>query len=238
MARRSAGTASTERASSTPAEPGRRGRERRRREILDAAAEVFFEKGYDASSTQEIADAVGILKGSLYYYVTSKEDFLYEIIRETHEGAVRAIEPVLTMQTDALHRLANLIIRQIAFFTANRIKSVVFFREYRALSANRRAEIEAEGDRYRAVVATLLEEGQRDGTISTDVDVRMTSIAMVEMLNSVHRWFRPNGRISAARLGRNMAAMMCLGVASQQALEAHGGPDGLRQKIENGWAQG
>jgi TetR/AcrR family transcriptional regulator, cholesterol catabolism regulator len=238
MARRSAGAAGTERVSTTPdAEPGRRGRERRRREILDAAAQVFFDRGYDASSTQEIADAVGILKGSLYYYVTSKEDFLYEIIRETHEGAVRAIEPVLTMETDALHRLANLIVRQIAFFTANRTKSVVFFREYRALSGNRRAEIEAEGDRYRAVVAKLLSEGQQDGTISADVDVRMTSVAMVEMLNSVHRWFRPNGRISATRLGQTMAATLCLGVASQAAIESHGGPDGLRRKIFQGWAK-
>jgi TetR/AcrR family transcriptional regulator, cholesterol catabolism regulator len=237
MARRSAGTTSTGRGSATPAtQPGRRGGERRRREILDAAAEVFFEKGYDASSTQEIADAVGILKGSLYYYVTSKEDFLYEIIRETHEGAVRAIEPVLTMESDALHRLANLIVRQIAYFTANRTKSVVFFREYRALSANRRAEIEAEGDRYRAVVTALLTEGQQDGTICADLDVRMTSVAMVEMLNSVHRWFRPNGRISASKLGRNMAALLCLGVASESAIAAHGGHDGLRAKIETGWA--
>ncbi|TDV56228.1 TetR/AcrR family transcriptional regulator [Actinophytocola oryzae] len=241
MARRSTGTASAERGSGTSdtetAPPVRRGKEARRREILDAAAEVFLEKGYDASSTQEIADKVGILKGSLYYYVTSKEDFLYEIIRETHTGAVRAIEPVLAMETDGLHRLANLILRQVEFFTANRTKSVVFFREYRALSAERRAEIEPEGERYRAMVGALLADGQQDGTISADLDVRMTSMAIVEMLNSVHRWFRSTGRVSAARLGRDMAAMLCLGVASQAAIEAHGGADKLREKIENGWGR-
>jgi AcrR family transcriptional regulator len=217
--------------------PRRRNREERRKEILDAASRVFFEKGYDASSTQDIADVVGILKGSLYYYVDSKEDFLYEIIRQNHEGAVKAIEPVLEMKAEALPRLANLIMRQIAFFTSNRIYSVVFFREYRALSDNRRAEIEAEGDRYRAIVATLLEEGQQDGSISPSIDTRMTSLAIVEMLNSVHRWFHPTGRVSARQLGRRMASILCLGVASSGALETLGGPEGLREKIQAGWGE-
>jgi TetR/AcrR family transcriptional regulator, cholesterol catabolism regulator len=231
MAGRRASTASAVSPPTAAGIPSRR-REERRREILEAAARVFFEKGYDASSTQDIADAVGILKGSLYYYVDSKEDFLYEIIKQNHLGAVLAIEPVLTMEADALHRLANLILRQITFFAANQVHSVVFFREYRTLSADRRAEIEVEGNRYRAVVATLLAEGQRDGTISATIDTRMTSLAMVEMLNSVHRWFHPDGRFSAEQLGRRLASILCLGVASSQAIEAHGGPDGLRQKIE------
>jgi TetR/AcrR family transcriptional regulator, cholesterol catabolism regulator len=212
-------------------------RENRRREILDAASRVFFDKGYDASSTQDIADEVGILKGSLYYYVDSKEDFLFEIIRQNHAGAVLAIEPVLKMETDALHRLAFLIMRQIGFFTENRIYSVIFFREYRALSAGRRAEIEAEGDRYRTVVATLLAEGQQDGTITADIDPRVTSLAMVEMLNSVHRWFHPDGRLSSSQLGRRMASILCLGVASGQAVESYGGADGLRQAIETSWSE-
>jgi len=154
-----------------------------------------------------------------------------------HEGAVHSIEPSLEMDApDSLARLTNLFIRQIGFFTSNRIYSVVFFREYRALSANRRAEIEAEGDKYRAAVAKLLTSGQRDGSIAADLDVRMTSMALVEMLNSVHRWFNPEGRISATRLARSMTAMLILGVASAGAIEAHGGADALRREILAGWA--
>ena len=54
----------------------------RRAEVFDAAAQIFYEKGYEAASIQDIADQLGLLKGSLYYYISSKEDVLYEIIEE------------------------------------------------------------------------------------------------------------------------------------------------------------
>ncbi len=66
---------------------------RRRQEILDVAARMFYEKGYDATSTRDIAEAAGLLKGSLYYYVETKEDFLFEIIRQSHEGALATLGP-------------------------------------------------------------------------------------------------------------------------------------------------
>src|SRR5260221_14701391 len=90
----------------------RRERSERRRQVLDAAALVFYSKGYDASSTQDIADEVGMLKGSLYYYVASKEEFLYDIISEIHEGAIRAIAPVMDLDLDTLDKLAAMIVRQ------------------------------------------------------------------------------------------------------------------------------
>src|SRR5947207_409360 len=67
-----------------PSRPPRR----RQQEILEAAARVFHEKGYESTSIQDIADEVGILKGSLYYYIRSKEDLLYEIIRDIHDDAI------------------------------------------------------------------------------------------------------------------------------------------------------
>ena len=58
----------------------------RRAEVFDAAAQIFYEKGYEAASIQDIADQLGLLKGSLYYYISSKEDVLYEIIdTATHD---------------------------------------------------------------------------------------------------------------------------------------------------------
>ena len=66
----------------------------REQQILDAAAVVFYEKGYAAASIQDVADAVGILKGSLYYYIDSKEDLLFEILRDAHPRVDAAPERV------------------------------------------------------------------------------------------------------------------------------------------------
>ena len=107
----------------------------RRREILDAAAQVFYEKGYEAASTRDIAESVGLLKGSLYYYIDSKEDFLFEIIKEQHDGALAALERVRQSEGDALVRMAALIETHVDFFTSNLAAAVIYFREFRSLSA-------------------------------------------------------------------------------------------------------
>ena len=73
-------TASRRRSYSTPPPASRDPRDRRSR---------FHEKGYEATSIQDIADAVGILKGSLYYYITSKEDLLFEILEDVHQQGIR-----------------------------------------------------------------------------------------------------------------------------------------------------
>ena len=78
---------------------------RRREEVLETAARVFREKGYESTSIQDIADAVGILKGSLYYYMDSKEDLLYEILKGVHEEALENIKRVGELDGDALQKL-------------------------------------------------------------------------------------------------------------------------------------
>jgi AcrR family transcriptional regulator len=204
---------------------------KRRREIIDAAAQVFFEKGYDASSTQDIADAAGILKGSLYYYIRSKEDFLFEIVQETHEGALRNLDPTLAAPGDVLAKLAMFVIRQVEYFAAHNVYATVFFREYRALSAERRRPIESKGDLYRLFVSDLLRQGISEGKVNADIDVRTASISIVEMLNSIHRWYRPGGRQSASRIARDFATVLVVGIASAQAIEERGGIDAFRREL-------
>ena len=73
----------------------------RLREIYDAAARVFSEKGYDGASIQDVADAVGILKGSLYYYIDTKQDLLFGIIDEVHRDTLRSLEEWVAVDGDA-----------------------------------------------------------------------------------------------------------------------------------------
>src|SRR3954463_4495580 len=62
------------------------GRQRRReQEVLDAAARVFHERGYTDATVQHVADELGILKGSLYYYIETKEDLLFRLLEQVHD---------------------------------------------------------------------------------------------------------------------------------------------------------
>ena len=201
----------------------------RRREILDAAARVFYEKGYEAASTRDIADSVGLLKGSLYYYIESKEDFLFEIIKEQHEGAMAALDGVRETEGDALVRMAALIDTHIDFFTSNFMASVIYFREVRSLSPERQEAVRAAGEAYLDFVRELIRQGQREGTIDAQIDVRATSLGIVGMLNSMALWYHESGRLTAHSIAKQFASLVVSGLASEQA--SAGGTERLRSKV-------
>ena len=103
---------------------------RRQSEILEAAAVVFREKGYESTSIQDIADAVGILKGSLYYYIDSKEELLYEILRKTHDDALRNVERTQAFEGTALEKVREFVASHVRFNAENLVKMGVFFHDF------------------------------------------------------------------------------------------------------------
>ena len=186
---------------------------KRRQAIIDAAARVFYEKGYDAASTQDIADAVGILKGSLYYYVDSKEEFLFEVIREAHQLVMPLLEGVRVSDASAPEKLRMLISAHMNYYVANRIKATVYFREYTVLSEERRTEIESVGHHYRDFVTQVLKQGQKEGTLRLGVPPAVAAIALIEVLNSISRWYDPSGKVKPAAIINHYVTMLVDGLS-------------------------
>lgn len=204
---------------------------RRRQEILNAAARIFFEKGYDATSTKDIADATGLLKGSLYYYVETKEDFLFEIIKENHDGAIATLERVRGFEGEPLERLARLVGEHFRYIVENLATTTVFFREFRVLSPERQAVIAAEGDVYLEYVRELLAQGQSEGSIASELDIRLISIGIVGMVNSAWLWYQPGGSRNVDEIAAEFVKVIISGVASDQALAEAGSAAALRTSV-------
>jgi AcrR family transcriptional regulator len=162
-------------------------------EIVDAAAELFSTRGYAATSIQEIADAVGLLKGSLYHYINSKEDLLYAVVQEVHHGTAALGDRALQLPGDAPSRLAYVIDRHLHGAGANLAKLRVFYNESNQLSPNRLSEIVADRDSYEHCIRALIRDGQARGEFAAHLDPALTSIAILAVLNSVQYWFRPDG---------------------------------------------
>src|SRR3954470_12782191 len=103
-------------------------------QIVDAAAELFRTKGYAATSIQDIADANGLLKGSLYHYVDSKEDFLYRIIHGVYTEAVADIQRVVELEAEPEDRLAAFVRAHVNFTLTHLTAYTVRLREFHHLS--------------------------------------------------------------------------------------------------------
>src|SRR5271170_6824461 len=113
---------------------------KRRAEIVDAAARVFHEKGYDATSIQDIADEVGLLKGSVYYYISSKEDVLFELLQDAHRAAFTSVSEALNFDGDPLQKVHTFVETLARFNADNGVRMGILLHDYRSLSEPRRRE--------------------------------------------------------------------------------------------------
>ncbi|MER7113478.1 TetR/AcrR family transcriptional regulator [Saccharomonospora azurea] len=221
----------------TNTEPARRGRPRRGpdperfREIVEAAAEVFLEKGYSATSIQDISDRVGILKGSLYHYVRSKEDFLYRIIKDVYDEAIADIRKVSELEAEPLEKLAEFIRLHVRFAASHLTAYTIQLREFEQLSAERREEIRRGGETYVEALQVILEEAQEEGVVDGSLDPRLASIIITGELNSMTRWYSPQGALSADELADVYVGMVLCSVASETAVEDAGGIEELRRRF-------
>lgn len=202
--------------------PSLRGR-KKEEEILTAAARIFHDKGYGSTSIRDIADAVGLLKGSLYYYVPSKEDLLYKIVLEVHAGAMDNLRRAAETEGTPLDRLVAFIRGHLRNFGENLVMIRVFYVDFHHLSGERHRHVVAERDRYEHFLADLIAEGQREGCFAPDHDPQLAAIAILTMINSLYVWFRPNGRMSMADIEAEYERLALRSLAPQVSTVTEGG---------------
>lgn len=177
----------------------RKPREERWVELVEAATQVFYEKGYDGASLQDIADRLGMLKGSLYYYIQSKEDLLFDVIHTVHQDGMAALHARTEVLGDPLHRLENAIIGHVEHLCRNIIPTAVFLHELDELPLERRQEILGSEHAYQGVFRELIMEAQGQGLVRPDVEPRLAALAILGSTNWVYRWYRSGGTFTQNR---------------------------------------
>ncbi len=195
--------------------PKRRPAQRRREEVLDAAAQVFFQKGYDAATTEEIADRLDILKGSLYYYVESKDQLLFEIVRDVMQDALTALEGIAIGEGPAIDRLRAAIVGHVVHLTRNRTRAAILLHEYRALSEARRKLIRSLLDRYTRVLTDVVESARKEGAIRQDLDTGVATMTILGAANWPYRWYSPRGSLSSQEIAEQIASILIEGLKSR-----------------------
>lgn len=177
----------------------------RHQELIDAAAVVFHRKGYNGASIQDIADVLGILKGSVYYYVKSKEDLLFAVINEIHESALATMSGIDTIDASPRERIAEFVRRHVLHSADHIERATVFFRDFSALSPDRRAKVLGDRERYTSLLTGLIIEAKDAGVTRPDIDVRMVVLAILGMTNWTYQWYRPGGPYTADEIAEKFA---------------------------------
>jgi TetR/AcrR family transcriptional regulator, cholesterol catabolism regulator len=174
-------------------------------ELLQVAAKTFASKGYSATTLQGIADELGMLKGSLYYYIRTKEDLLFELVRAVLVLAEERLSERVPDDGPVIDRLEVLVREHVIFLIEHLTETTVYLHEADQLTEDRRAGLPVHG--FVARLEGLVAEGQADGTIRADVDPRMAALSILGSANWVYRWYRPGGDLAPEEIATEIARM-------------------------------
>lgn len=173
------------------ASPRRAANQRRRApQIIEAAARVFAERGYHGATTQDIADVLGIRQASLYYYFSSKEEALELVCTKGVEGFFDAAKTIATGPGSARERLTLLIDSHLSPLIDHRDFVRVFQNERQYLPAESRKRVGRWSRGLERIFEDVISEGMANGEFRTDLNPRLTTLAILGMCNAASTWYR------------------------------------------------
>jgi TetR/AcrR family transcriptional regulator, cholesterol catabolism regulator len=170
-------------------------KELRREEILDTAARLFSERGYEATSMSDLAEELGVTKPAIYYYISNKDELLSALFDRSLSQLERNLDSARDATLDPIERL-RLVVRGHVAEAAHENRALLVF--VRAGNHGSSHAGLAPADRARAAhytrgIAGLVDQGKAAGLLRPDLDSRLVAFAVIGMCNWVATWYDPKG---------------------------------------------
>jgi AcrR family transcriptional regulator len=196
-------------ATSPPKRPALRERyDRRRSEVIDTAARLFAERGYEATSIAELTDATGLAAGGIYHYIERKDDLLIAICDELLEPLLARANEIVAAAAPAADHLRLLLRAWLEHIETHRDHMIVFARERQTIESEPQwRQVRAQRRAFEQILDDVLAAGEREGTMSFP-DRPLALLALLGMVNYTPQWLRPRGRLSATEIADGYCDMV------------------------------
>ena len=182
-----------------------------RDDILEAAAQVFRQKGFHGASMADIAEAVNLQKASLYHHVTSKQEILFEILDRALVLLLERISPLARQDLPADERLRQMICEYLQILAENTDLSAVLLFEHRSLEGRQHARHLPNRDKFEALWREVLEDGVRTRHFVCE-DVAVAARAILGIMNWTITWYRPNGALTIRQIAEQYSNLLLNGL--------------------------
>ena len=182
-----------------------------REKILDAAARIFSQKGFHATSMQDIASAVNLQKASLYYHVSSKQEILLALSNMALDLVTEKLSEVFNLPLPSDEKLRTAMIAYLQTLADHRGLSAIFIFEHRFLESELRARHIPRRDRFEQLWRGLIQQGVDDGTFACQ-DVALSTRALLGVMSWTITWYRPDGPMSAVEIADQFAELILTGL--------------------------
>jgi AcrR family transcriptional regulator len=182
-----------------------------REAILEAAVSLFGKRGYAGTTMRDIAREVGVLPGSLYAHISSKETLLDELVEQGIESFL-AIESTIPAQGTGSEKLRVAIKAHVAVAAIHPGRSLVVFHQWRFLTEPNLTRARNKRRRYQQLFVRLLDEGIADGSFVPNLDSKIAVFTILGALNWVPEWYSPRGHYGPEEIGDRVADLLLGGL--------------------------
>ncbi|MGI6125507.1 MAG: TetR/AcrR family transcriptional regulator [Planifilum sp.] len=187
-------------------------RVKRKEQILQMACRFFSTKGYHGTTIRDISEASGILSGSLYAHIDSKEDLLFAITDRGAEAFLSSLRPIVGGPGSPREKLKRGPTAHARVVADNMEGATVFFHEWKSLSPERREIIQRKRDEYEALWARIFEEGVEKGEFRGQ-DPKFARLLLLSAANWLYQWYQPEGPLTPEEIADRFAAILLSGIA-------------------------
>ncbi|RRO17570.1 TetR/AcrR family transcriptional regulator [Saccharopolyspora rhizosphaerae] len=206
---------STKRLSARTRSPRENGSERRA-ELLAIAGELFATRGFLATTVRDIAEAAGILSGSLYHHFDSKEAMVDEILREFLDDQRQANAKIIEEAPDPRTALTELIKRSYAALRKHPAAIAIFQNEANYLAQFERFDyLPGVADEFEKTWLRVLQEGQKTGVFREDLNLKLTYRFIRDTVWTTVHWYNPNGKLSIKSIADQYINILCDGIVTR-----------------------
>lgn len=195
----------------------------KKNDILENAAKMFSKKGFEKAALEDIAHELNMTKGSLYYYIKSKEDMLFQCIMKALKMTYDMLEEIERQNLPPDLKLRQVILGHIKVLTTDFVVGVLRQQEL-LLPKNMRDTVINERDRFEKKFLEIVKEGIRKGIFQKE-DWKMRAYAILGALNWIPRWYTPEGKLSPEEIGGVMAKYLIRGLLTPERKGAIKGRD-------------
>lgn len=180
--------------------------------MIDVAARVFAQRGYHATSIEDLVNATGMTKGGLYHYMASKEDLLLGVVEELMDPLLERAKETVTTPGSAESRLRALMVLWLEHVADHRDHMIVFSQERRTLERTARwREVKQSRRSFEKLLAEAIDAGCRDGSFEVQ-DSQLALMMLLGAVNHIPQWFNPRGRLQPREIAECYCDLLVDGI--------------------------
>jgi len=178
---------------------------------VEAAVALFSRQGYHGTTVRDIAEESGMLSGSLYAHISTKEDLLFDIVLGAADQFMAALRPIVDGEGTAAAKLRRAMAAHLRVVADSLPAATVFLHEWKALSPERRAVVAERRAAYEALFADIILRGAATGEFAV-ADPKFARLLVLSAVNWLYEWYDPAGPLPPEAVADKFADLLLTGL--------------------------